>query len=216
MSIRKQLLLTVSFIILSVNSFCQTWNLKVDKDDVKIYTRGIEGSNIQEFKGEVTVKSNMSGILELIDSVPEYPKWMKNCIESKRLKKISNASGYTYYVIHAPWPVSDRDACTFYNVTQDTTTKIITIAIKAVKDYLPEKSGRVRIPSLKGSWQLIPIAKNVTKIVYQVHCDIGGLVPAVIINAYITETPFSNLSSIKRIVESPLYPRTVRADVKEL
>ena len=90
------------------------------------------------------------------------------------------------------------------------------VAIKAVKDYLPEKSGRVRIPSLKGSWQLIPIAKNVTKIVYQVHCDIGGLVPAVIINAYITETPFSNLSSIKRIVESPLYPRTVRADVKEL
>jgi hypothetical protein len=141
---------------------------------------------------------------------------MRNCIESKRLKKISNASGYTYYVIKAPWPVSDRDACTFYNVTQDTNSLIVTIAIKAVKDYLPERQGRVRIPSLKGSWQLIPIAKGVTKIIYQVHCDIGGLVPAVIINAYITETPFSNLSSIKRIVESPLYPKTVRPDVKEM
>jgi hypothetical protein len=216
MSIRKLLILILPAIFITFNSFSQAWNLRTDENGVKIYTRGIEGSNVQEFKGEVTVKSNISGILALIDSVPEYPKWMRNCIESKRLKKISNASGYTYYVIKAPWPVSDRDACTFYNVTQDTNSLIVTIALKAVKDYLPQKEGRVRIPSLKGSWQLIPVSKGVTKIIYQVHCDIGGLVPAVIINAYITETPFSNLSSIKRIVESPLYPRTVRPDVKEM
>jgi hypothetical protein len=216
MSIWKVFLFILISVFFSSNSFCQAWNLKTDQDGVKIFTRGFEGSNIQEFKGEVTVNSNLSGILELIDSVSEYPKWMKNCIESARLKKINESSGYTYYVIKAPWPVSDRDACIYYKVTQDTNTRILTISLKAVKDYLPQKSGRVRIPSLQGSWQLIPIAKGVTKIIYQVHCDIGGIIPAIIINAYITETPFSNLSHIKKIVESPLYPRMVRKGVREL
>jgi ribosome-associated toxin RatA of RatAB toxin-antitoxin module len=216
MNLRKLTLPVLLLLFISSNSFCQQWNLKVDENGVKIYTRGIENSNFKEFKGEVTVKSNMSGILELIDSVSEYPKWMRNCIESRRLKKVNNSSGYTYYVIKAPWPVSDRDACTYYKVTQDTNTRIVTVTMNSVKDYLPEKPGRVRIPSLKGSWQLIPVSKGVTKIIYQVHCDIGGIVPAVIVNAYITETPFSNLSSIKRIVESPLYPKTVRPDVREL
>jgi hypothetical protein len=216
MSIRSLIITLIVLFIIPVHSFSQDWKLRTDEGGVKIYTRGIAESNVQEFKGEVTVKSNISGILGIIDSVSEYPKWMKNCIESKRLKKVSPSSGYTYYVIKAPWPVSDRDACTFYNVTQDTTTKIVTVTLKAVKDYIPEKSGRIRIPSMKGSWTLIPVAKGVTKIVYQVHCDIGGLVPAVIINAYITETPFSNLTTIKKIVESPLFPKKVRPDVKEL
>jgi hypothetical protein len=216
MNLRKLNLLVILLLSISIQSFSQQWNLKIDEGGVKIYTRGVDDSNFKEFKGEVTVKSNISGILELIDSVSEYTKWMRNCIESRRLKKVNNSSGYTYYVIKAPWPVSDRDACTYYKVTQDTTSLIVTVTMNSVKDYLPSKSGRVRIPYLKGSWQLIPIAKGVTKIIYQVHCDIGGIIPAVIVNAYITETPFSNLTSIKRIVESPLYPKAVRPDVKEL
>jgi hypothetical protein len=210
------LLLITVLILFSFNSFGQPWELKTEENGVKVYTRPIEGSNVLEFKAEVTVKSNMSGILDIIDSVSEYPRWMKNCLEAERLKKVSNSSGYSYYVIDAPWPVADRDACVYYKVTQDTTTRIITIAIKAVKDYIPAKPDRVRIPSLNGTWQLIPTSKGVTKIIYQVHCDIGGLVPAILVNAYITDTPVSNLSKIKLIVESPLYPKRMRPGVREL
>ncbi len=216
MSALRLFLSIFTLLLFSFNSYSQEWKLRTNDQGIKIYTRSFENSNVQEFKGEVTVKSNLSGILSLIDSVSEYPKWMKNCLFSERLKKTSSSSGYTYYVIHAPWPVSDRDACTYYKVTQDTATKTVTVALKAVPTYLPERSGRVRVPSLVGSWQLIPISKGVTKIIYQVHCDIGGMVPALIINAYITETPFYNLLSIKKIVESPLYPKMVRADVREM
>ncbi len=216
MSAPRLFLSILTLLLFSLNSYSQTWKLRTDEAGVKIYTRGIEGSNVQEFKGEVTVKSNISGVLTLIDSVSFYPKWMKNCIFSERLKKVNSSSGYTYYVIKAPWPVSDRDACTFYSVKQDTLTKIVTVTLKAVKDYLPEKSGRVRVPIMNGSWQLIPLEKGITKIIYQVHCDIGGYVPAIIINAYITETPYSNLLSIKKIVESPLYPKVVMDNVREL
>jgi len=66
----------------------QKWDLKTDKDGVKVYTRGIEGSNFKEFKGEIIAKSNMASIIAIIDSVSAYPKWMMNCTYSKRVKKI--------------------------------------------------------------------------------------------------------------------------------
>ncbi len=211
---RPLFLLCLTFI--SFSAFSQSWNLKINKENIKIYTRSIAGSNVEEVMGEITVKSNMAGVLSLIDSVSEYPKWMKNCITSERLKRTSKSSGYTYYAIKTPWPVTDRDACTYYKVAQDSATKVVTVTVKGMKDYIPEKPSRVRIPSLDASWKLIPAAKGVTKIVYQVHCETGGMVPAIIVNAFITDTPYCNLLSLRRIVESPLYPKIVIDYVKEL
>jgi hypothetical protein len=202
--------------LISFNSFSQKWNLRADKDGIKVYTRGIESSNFQEFKAEVIVKSNLSGVLMLLDSISEYPKWMKNCSFAERLKKISKGSGYSYYIIKAPWPVSDRDACVYFKMNQDTSTKIVTITLKGIKDFSPIKSGYVRVPSLNGFWQLTPLSKGITKVVYQVHCDIGGYIPAAIVNAYITEAPLYNLSNLKKIVESPLFPKAIWGNVKEL
>lgn len=214
---KKYLLFSFFAFLLTVfQARAQKWDLKVDKEGVKVYTRSIKGSNVQEFKGEVVVKSNMGSILSLIDSISEYPKWMHNCGFAQRLKKISPGSGYSYYVVDAPWPVTDRDACTFYNVTQDTSSKVVTVKIKGVKDYIPPKPDRVRIPKVEGMWQLVPLARGVTKIVYQVHSEIGGYVPAVLVNAYITDTPYYNLLHIKNLVESPLYQKREMKLIKEL
>lgn len=216
MNIQKLFILVFVLLIISDTSFGQKWDLKADKDGVKVYTRGIEGSNFKEFKGEITAKSNMASIIAIIDSVPAYPKWMMNCTFSKRVKRINKASGYNYYVVDAPWPVSDRDLCTYYHIKQDTVTKVVTITLKGAKDYMPEEADKVRIPILNGYWQLTPIAKGITKVVYQVHCDIGGIIPALIVNAYITDSPYYNLLNIKKMVESPLYPKTVIDYLKEL
>lgn len=215
-NIRKLFLLILVSVLICFKSYSQKWDLRTDKEGIKIYTREVQGSGVQEFRGEIIVKSNLAGILAVIDSVSEYPKWMYKCSYAERLKKISQESGYIYSVVKSPWPVSDRDLCTYYYVKQDTNTKIITITLKGVKDYLPAKSGIVRMPSMNGFWQLIPLAKGVTKVVYQVHCELGGLVPAVIVNAYITDTPYFNLFNLKKIVESPFYHKTLMGSLKEM
>jgi hypothetical protein len=90
------------------------------------------------------------------------------------------------------------------------------MTLKSVPNYIPKKADRVRIPSLNGFWLLTPVSKGVTKILYQVHCDIGGIVPAAIVNAYITETPYSNLLTMKTYLESPRTPKIQLDNVKEL
>jgi hypothetical protein len=216
MNYRKLFLLAMIMVLICPVSFSQKWDLKKESEGVKVYTRSVSGSGVEEFKGEVTVKSNLGSILALIDSISEYPKWMYKCSSAYRIKRISQGSGYTYTVISSPWPVSDRDLCTYYNVKQDTLTKVITISLKGVKDYLPPKTGIVRIPGMDGFWQLVPLDKGVTKVIYQVHCESGGIIPAAIINAYITDTPYYVLLNLKNLVEAPNYPKTFVRNVKEM
>ena len=209
----------VNFIFISVffvlNSFSQEWTLKKESDGVKIYTRDVKGSSIQEFRGEVVAKSNLSTILSVIDNIADYPKWMYKCSYAERLKKINESSGYSYSVLDQSWPVTDRDACTFYSVTQDSITMVVTISIKGVSNYIPVKSDKVRMPSIKGFWQLIPLSKGVTKIVYQIHSEAGGEIPAAVVNMFVTDTPYYNLLNLKKIVESPLFHTTGMENVKE-
>ncbi|HNW89260.1 MAG TPA: START domain-containing protein [Bacteroidales bacterium] len=215
MSIRKLLLPILAFMLFGFGSYCQKWELSLDKDGVKIYTRAVKGSGIKEFKGEVIANSNLGNILAVIEKISEYPRWMYKCTYAEQVKKVNEVSGYIYSVLQQPWPISDRDICSYYCVSQDSVTKVVTISMKGVKDYIPEKPGKVRVPSLKGSWNLIPIAKGVTKIVYQLHCESGGYIPESIVNAYITDTPYTNLLNLKKIAESPLCPKTKTGNLKE-
>ena len=216
MSTRKLFIPLFFLVFFGFNAFSQDWKLKKDSDGIKVYTRDVKGSSIQEFRGEVVAKSNLSTILYVIDNIADYPKWMYKCSYAERLKKINEASGYAYSVLDQSWPVTDRDACTFYYVTQDSNSLVVTINIKGVCNYIPEKPDRVRMPSIKGSWQLIPVSKGVTKIVYQIHSEAGGEVPAALVNMFVTNTPYYNLLNLKKIVESPLYSKKVMEHVKEL
>jgi len=215
MMIQKHVYFIFISVFFGLNSFSQEWTLKKESDGIKIYTRDVKGSSIQEFRGEVVAKSNLSTILSVIDNIADYPKWMYKCSYAERLKKINESSGYSYSVLDQSWPITDRDACTFYSVTQDSITLVVTISIKGVSNYIPVKSDKVRMPSIKGFWQLIPISKGVTKIVYQIHSEAGGEIPAAVVNMFVTDTPYYNLLNLKKIVESPLFYNKGMENVKE-
>ena len=76
MTLQKLFLFVFISAFITYSSVCQKWDLKVDKDGVKVYTRGVEDSNIKEFKGEITARSNMGSILAIIDSVSAYPSML--------------------------------------------------------------------------------------------------------------------------------------------
>ncbi|HOV11466.1 MAG TPA: START domain-containing protein [Bacteroidales bacterium] len=211
----KKLFLSMLLLLCFQYAFTQQWELKKESDGVRVYTRPVKGSGIREFKGEIIVKSNLCNILSVIQRISDYPKWMYNCSYAEQIKKVNEASGYIYSVLKQSWPVQDRDLCSYYSVVQDSITKVITITMKGVKDYIPVKSDKVRVPSLKGFWQLIPLAKGVTKIIYQVHSEAGGYVPETVVNAFITDSPYYNLLNLKKIVESPLCPHSKIENLKE-
>jgi hypothetical protein len=193
----------------------QAWELKENKNGVKVYTRDVAGSDVEEFKGETTVKTNLGSLLSIMDDFKNYPTWAYNCPFAERVKKISVSEGIAYTVLKTPWPVTDRDLVTHYVITQNPKTKIVVLKMDAVKGYVPDK-GNVRMTYLKGFYQFTPMKNGYVQIIYQVHSDPGGSVPTSIINMFIIDTPYNSLLNLKNKVENPKFVKTYRKEIVEL
>ncbi len=193
----------------------QNWEQEFTKDGVTVWTRKKSWSAYKEFKGEVVINANLCSILSVFDDINTYTKWLYNCIEAKQINQESKTKGVRYTAIKAPWPVSDRDIVFQYYVTQNKATKSVTLGLKGIKGMVPD-CGRVRMTYMIGSYELIPLAKNKTKVIYQSHNDPAGSVPTAIINKTITETPYNTLLNLRKLVVSGNYKKQVYQEITEL
>ena len=200
------------------NSFSNAqgeWKTSLEKDAIRVYTREVENSKFKEFKGETLVKTTLSCLVSLLDDALNQKNWLYNVTESKRLKTTSKTEGYNYYVQKAPWPVTDRDLIVKYNLSQNKKTKVVTIELYGVKDYIAVKPEYVRVPSLRGKWEFTPLGNGIIKVVNQMLSDTGGSVPASIANATSVDIPYNTLKNLKKQIEIPKYKNAHIDDLLE-
>jgi len=179
----------------------QTWALEKDKEGIQVFTRKVEGYAIKEYKAIITLKTTVEKLTNLLKDHANLTTWFVKCPISKRLKKVSEDEYYVYFLNDAPWPVSDRD-----NITKMTFERLADgtqfVHLKCVPDYLPEKSGIVRLPRMQAKWMFEPQADGMVKVTQQVLADLGGKVPGWLVNFAIVEAPFETLSNLRKEVKS--------------
>lgn len=175
------------------------WELETEEEDIqlKIYTREISGSNLKEFKGEMIVETKLSSLTALLLDSDAAPDWMHQCEKFEIIEQLNPQSAVIYFINGAPWPVSDRDAVISTVLSQDPQTFEVRIDVKAVVDRLPEDDDYVRIPRMIGFWSFSPMASGEVKVVYQVHAEPGGSLPAWLANSVVVDTPFHTLSNMR-------------------
>lgn len=193
----------------------QSWKVKEFKNGITVYTRSVAGSDVEEFKGETTVKTNLGSLLNILDDFKNYPNWVYNCSYAERVKKVSVFEGYAYNLIEMSWPVSNRDVVIHYVIKQDEQTKVVLLTLNAVNGFVPDK-GNVRMTNLKGFYQFTPKPNGYVHIIYQAHSDPGGYVPASVVNAFVCDAPYYTLLNLKKKVESPGFVKTYRKEIQEL
>lgn len=204
------LIASTFLLFISVQLHAQTeWEVSLEKDAIRVWTRKIDDSKFKEYKGEMLVKTTMSSLLAVLDDVDNQKNWMHDCTVSSRLKTISKTEGINYFVQTAPWPVTDRDIIVKYKLSKDEKTNVVTIEMTGLKDYIPEKEDYVRVPRFKGQWVFTPLGKGIIKVVYQAHSETGGSVPASIANSASTDIPYNTLMGLKKEIEKPIYKNAV-------
>ena len=175
----------------------QEWALEKDKENIQVFTRKVEGYAIKEYKAIITLKTTIEDLVKLMKDHEGLKSWFVKCPISKRLKKVSEDEYYVYFLNDAPWPVSDRD-----NITKMTFELLENgtqlVQLKCVPDYLPEKSGIIRLPRMQAKWMFEPKANGMVKITQQVLADLGGKVPGWLVNFAIVEAPFETLSNLRK------------------
>ena len=113
-----------------------------------------------------------------------------------------------------PWPFKDREAIVKGRIVQDRHSHCVTIESQSLDDY-PISDNHERMPKVEGGWLFRPLANGQVEVTMTGHADLGGAVPAVIVNLLIQEHPYQSLLAMRKIIGEPRFQSARLVDVKE-
>lgn len=181
--------------------FKSSWELQKGDNGVQVYTRSIEGWDINEYKATTKIKTTLDKVVEAYRYGENRAKWMsKRATGIKNLKEISKDKIYTYTYADAPWPVSDRDQISLVEYTYPK-EGVVVAKLTCVPDYIPVKSGVVRVARMKCHWKFEDLKNGYVQVTTQAVADPGGSLPTWLINANIVSGPHETLSGLRKYLE---------------
>ena len=187
------------------------WVLRQNSDNIEIYTRKVATSDFKELKCRTTVQSSLSAIVKILTDADDYTKWIYKCIAASTVKKISDVEVYSYQLFEAPWPLDNRDVVAVVKVTQDSSTKIVTVRSGLADQLVPEKNGVIRIKKFNTTYTLVPKDSGIVEINYELSTEPGGSVPAWLANSVMVNGPFSTQQMMSNLLQTPRY-KNVKLD----
>jgi hypothetical protein len=176
------------------------WRLVKDEAGIRVYLQQIPGSSFQAFRGVTRIRTDMPRLLALQDDVRAACAWIHACSEQRLLKHEGNLS-WAYSRFHTPWPVQPRDSILQVITTRDADGRVVR-TLHGVADYLPRQKGFVRVSKVEGFWSLTPLEGEI-EVIYQVHSEPGGSVPAWLANSFVVDAPFNTLQGLRQLAEQP-------------
>jgi hypothetical protein len=126
---------------------------------------------------------------------------MYECKEARVLKWTSFHERYTYTVLRATWPLADRDLVSHSVLEQDPDTLAIFIRIDGQPAFVEPSRGRVRVPTMRGSWTFKPLARGGAVVTFQMYLEPGGSVPRGLVNTFADSTPFETLFKFREVAK---------------
>jgi hypothetical protein len=176
------------------------WQLKKNEDGIRAEVRKVEGSSILEYKGTVVVNADPEAAVRLFEEDRRIPEWFHQCSEARLIQAITPEEKVLYFVIAMPWPVKDRDLVFRRVRSQDPATGAVEYGTSALPEATPEQPGKVRMPYIKGLWRFTPLGDGRTEITYQQHSEVGGHIPAWLVNKLAVNIPFNSLFRFRELL----------------
>jgi hypothetical protein len=181
------------------------WELKIQKNGVTVYTKSVPGNSVKAVKSVYTLKSSLSALVALVEDVPAYHNWIYHCSHAEILKNEGPAHLIYYQETSVPWPASNRDFIGNLKISQDKKTKIVTVNVDNQPDFIPEKSGKVRLKKFIEKIVIVPKGNGEVELTYELLLDPGGNIPSWMINLAITEGPYETSLEMIKTIQSGTY-----------
>jgi len=182
-----------------------TWELKKDKDGIRVYNRPGAHSKFNDLRVETVLGTSLSGLTAVILDIKNYLHWSFNTKTAYVLKQVSPSELYFYSEINSPWPASNRDLAVHLRITQDPVSKVLHIKADEVPDFIPQKENIVRVPLSRETWTVTPLDKTTIKVEYELEIDPGASAPAWLVNTFATKGPFETFQNLKEQIKGAKY-----------
>ncbi len=181
------------------------WKLKKEVDDLQVFMRKSENSDIKEIKIRFTAEASLSTLVAALKDVAAFPAWVYNCAEARVLKRVTDTESIYYSRVAFPFPMSDRDFIGHSKLWQDESSKEIFVKVKGDYNYLPVQKGLVRLPKLIINWHVKPLSANKNVIEYHLVSDPGGAIPDWAVNMAIDKGPVNSIKNFKALLLQSKY-----------
>ena len=171
-------------------------DLKRNADGIKVFTCKTENEKFKSLRAEFILEN--TAVQELRDflwNVNNYKTWQYNVMESEMVSS-SNQDEMTYHaLIHAPWPVENRELLVRMVVANE--AAITHIAIHSITNDLAPPEGVVRVPLFDALWSVV-ITGTTLQVTYTLRIDPGGAVPAWLANIAMADGPLISFRNLKK------------------
>ena len=181
------------------------WELKVDKEDIRVYTKNTDNSPLKAVKTVCSINTSLTTLTAVLLDINNSIDWVYATKKITLLKQISPGELIYYSELEIPWPVNNRDFIVGLTVLQDEKTKMVTVAGMNKPSYLPAYKDIVRIQQSYSKWEITPLQNGQVKIEYELQVDPGGKVPAWLVNMFATKGPFETFKKLREQVKKPVY-----------
>ena len=96
--------------------------------------------------------------------------------------------------------MQDRDLVFRRVRSKDPTTGTVEYRTSSLSEVYPEQDSKVRMPYLKGLWRFTLLPDGRTEMYYQQHSEVGGHIPAWLVNKLAVNIPFHSLSRFRELL----------------
>jgi hypothetical protein len=183
----------------------ENWNLRKDKNGIRISSRKTANFKMDELKVECVFDGRISQLAAVLFDVNKQYTWVYKTSKSQLLKTVTPADVFFYSEIECPWPFDNRDMVVHMTLAQQPSSKALIIEAKSVNNYMPEKKGIVRLKYSNAIWTITPINGKQFRIDYRIQIDLGDGVPAWLVNLFSVNGPFESFSNLKKQIKLPQY-----------
>jgi hypothetical protein len=180
-----------------------TWKLVKDEAGIKVYQGEAKNATVKPIKVECTLPGNYDKLIAVLNDVNHHVDWVYNNKTAYILKRISNYEFYYYTETYLPWPMSNRDAIMHLKMTKDSLNRFLKITAVGIPEYIPQKSGKVRVPRTSISWYVTMPSKNSIHISYIFDANPGGNLPSWLVNMFADKGPYESFKKLGEILKKP-------------
>jgi hypothetical protein len=186
--------------MISICAFLQSnWELKKEKDGIKVYLANSDESKIKQFKVKTYIDAKPREIADAVIDLDNNYKWFVNVEKAELLEQLGNDEFIFRQVIQVPFPFKDREVIE-YCVVKDLPNGVVRIELKEDSTFIPETDDYVRMLMSRGYWILTPSGDG-TDIEYSLLADPGGNIPAWLANQFIVNNPFKTIRGLREYLK---------------
>jgi len=205
---------------LSISTFATAqqydWMLKRNSDNIQVYYRESPDMDIYELRMDYYVETSLSGVVKLLDDVPNYKNWVYKLAETSMVERINETDFYYYNRMDFPWPLSDRDLVGYNKLWQEPDTKIVRATVTSAHWKKQNLEDLVRVTTLEISWNLYPQKDGRVKIEYFLKSDPAGNIPTWIVNMALDQGPIETIRNMQRELKKAKYQNVHLSFIEEL